>query len=636
MTPNYLLKATLLLIFLVYANLLQSNLAFPAIEDNEEPYHAILSKEVFTFERKKSKNKVYAHSFAVEQEISESLLAEEEKATFYNALFFDDESEVKQVSAKRKGRSLSVIKASNVYESDGIFHSDAKIYTYSFPLSMVEPTHCETVQEYRDYKYLSPVYFHTFYRIERKIIQVKVPKWLEVEVREFNFEEGKVARRTFEEKDDVVVHEFVMTDLETRKQEINGVGRSYELPHIMILCKSIEMEGEKETLLASTDDLYKWYRSLVKQVENDQEVLKRTVEKVTAQHSEDQDKIEALYYWVQDNIRYIAFEDGIAGFKPATAQDVFNKRYGDCKGMSNLLKEMLTMAGYDARLTWLGTRRIAYDYSVPSLCVDNHMICTLIRGEERIFLDPTEKYCPFGEFAHRIQGQQVMIENEDAYELAHIPELDAEQNKTTKKITLDLDGKMLKGQAAYEYFGEAKVELHNAYHGTKTDKKEEALKYYLSRGDKNRRVKNVETKHFDDRKKPLFIQHDFELDNEVMEVGEELYVTIDYGKMLENGQMEEDRKGDYAFGYRFVDSFDIHFNIPEGYLVSYLPENLDISNSDFDFQIQFTQHDDRIEYHKKIAIKSGLIPKSSFEVWNEAIKSLKSVYNDRIVLKRKP
>jgi hypothetical protein len=28
------------------------------------------------------------------------------------------------------------------------------------------------------------------------------------------------------------------------------------------------------------------------------------------------DKVKAIFYWVQNNIRYIAFEDGIAGFLP--------------------------------------------------------------------------------------------------------------------------------------------------------------------------------------------------------------------------------------------------------------------------------------------------------------------------------
>lgn len=79
------------------------------------------------------------------------------------------------------------------------------------------------------------------------------------------------------------------------------------------------------------------------------------------------EKIEAVFYWVQDNIRYIAFENGIMGFKPEAASKVYQNRYGDCKGMANLLKEMLKICGYDARLTWIGTNDIPYDYKTASL-----------------------------------------------------------------------------------------------------------------------------------------------------------------------------------------------------------------------------------------------------------------------------
>ena len=58
----------------------------------------------------------------------------------------------------------------------------------------------------------------------------------------------------------------------------------------------------------------------------------------------------------------------------------------------------------DARLTWIGTRSIPYDYTIPSLAVDNHMICTVFLGEEKYFLDATEEYVGFGDYAYRIQG----------------------------------------------------------------------------------------------------------------------------------------------------------------------------------------------------------------------------------------
>ena len=77
--------------------------------------------------------------------------------------------------------------------------------------------------------------------------------------------------------------------------------------------------------------------------------------------------------------------------------------------MANLLKAMLIEAGFDARLTWIGTKRIAYDYSTPSLAVDNHMICSLVKDGEIIFLDGTEKFNSLGEYANRIQGKQVQL-----------------------------------------------------------------------------------------------------------------------------------------------------------------------------------------------------------------------------------
>ena len=43
--------------------------------------------------------------------------------------------------------------------------------------------------------------------------------------------------------------------------------------------------------------------------------------------------------------------------------------------MANLLTCMLRSIHLDARRCWIGTKHIAYDYSTPSLSVDNHMIC---------------------------------------------------------------------------------------------------------------------------------------------------------------------------------------------------------------------------------------------------------------------
>jgi hypothetical protein len=71
---------------------------------------------------------------------------------------------------------------------------------------------------------------------------------------------------------------------------------------------------------------------------------------------------------VQANIRYIAFEDGIAGYKPANAQMCTRKSMAIARVWPIFTKEMLTALGFDARLCWLGTNHIAIQLLYTFYC----------------------------------------------------------------------------------------------------------------------------------------------------------------------------------------------------------------------------------------------------------------------------
>src|SRR6185436_1522859 len=172
-------------------------------------------------------------------------------------------------------------------------------------------------------------------------------------------------------------------------------------------------QGKKNTLFETDTDLYKWYASMITLVNNKSDDVRQKALKLVEGKKTDMDKIKSIFYWVQDNIRYVAFENGIMGFKPASAGTVYKNKYGDCKGMANLLCEMLKTVGFDARLTWLGTNDIPYDFSTPALCINNHMICTVVLNGKNYFLDATEDYIAFNDYANRIQGRPVMIEQKD-------------------------------------------------------------------------------------------------------------------------------------------------------------------------------------------------------------------------------
>ena len=142
----------------------------------------------------------------------------------------------------------------------------------------------------------------------------------------------------------------------------------------------------------------------------------------------DKEKIAAIFKWVQSNIQYVAFEDGLAGFKPAAAAGVVKVKYGDCKGIANLLVNLLKSNGFDARHAWIGTRSNNYNYSIPSLVVDNHMICALQYNEKTYYLDATGKSALWEVAPPHLEGKEVMISDGDSFIVNTIPTSKPERN----------------------------------------------------------------------------------------------------------------------------------------------------------------------------------------------------------------
>ena len=75
----------------------------------------------------------------------------------------------------------------------------------------------------------------------------------------------------------------------------------------------------------------------------------------------DEAKARRIYKWVQQNIKYVAFEDGMEGFIPRDASLVCSRRYGDCKDMASILTKMLQYSGVEACFVWIGTRSLPYE-----------------------------------------------------------------------------------------------------------------------------------------------------------------------------------------------------------------------------------------------------------------------------------
>src|SRR4051794_6146073 len=183
----------------------------------------------------------------------------------------------------------------------------------------------------------------------------------------------------------------------------------------------------------------------------------------------------------------------MAGFKPEKADEVLRKKYGDCKGMAHLTKELLKAAGFDARFCWLGTNHIAYNYSTPSMAVDNHMICALLYKGKTWFLDATETYLGFNEYSERIQNRQVLIEDGDKFILMQVPATITAQNLDKEIRKLTVSGTSLIGTVHDSGKGKEKEMLLASLNSVKKEQFIEAFKKFLSNNNPNCAIPNLVT-----------------------------------------------------------------------------------------------------------------------------------------------
>ena len=550
-----------------------------------------------------------------------------------HAVFYDSESEVGLFELKdRRGKKIYSNVIDESMKSDDIFHNDyrVKFTNISFPLQGYQKS-IKTEKNYRDIKYFTSEYFNHSFRIIDGTLTVYIPTWLNLELREFNFEGNDISKTVIDtENGKKVVFEY--KNLAPRSDDQGMPGPSYVYPHILFLAKSYKEGNSDISLFNDVGDLYNWYNSLIESVDVDPSVFKSKVDELVEGVTSEEEKIKRIYYWVQDNIRYIAFEDGIAGFKPDSPQNVFTKLYGDCKGMAFLTKSMLVEAGFDSRLVWIGTDRLAYNYETPSLSVDNHMICSVVLDGETIFLDGTEKYNRYGDYASRIQNKQALMEDKDGYKLLTVPMVNSEPNVDHTRYDLQVEGDKLVGKVNRKYSGECRVFFQNSYSSFGSGDREEVLFDYLVSGNNNCTVKEVTPFDSEMRDENLQLDYELSIGNSISEFDGTLYLDLDPVKDAVDFIFENDREMDFKFSIQKRKITEIALEIPEGYKVGALPKNLFVDNEMVAIQVNYDVVGNKINYKKDVHLKKRLVRKDQFGIWNDAFKELKENLSEQVTL----
>lgn len=585
-------------------------------------------------------------NFDIKKQVSEQAEYLTSKKLYFanEAMPFDSFTSIEDINAytyipdKDSEVQVDYIETKREFDN-GIFYSDQESKIFTFPaVTKGAITNLNYNEIIKDPHFLGLFRFGTFVPTKSSQLSIEFPTSVSIGYIDFNTSEIDVAFKQ-ETINDITTYTWTANNVKGFQGEDDGESMLYHLPHIIVYVKSYEYQGKRYSVLNDVNDLYKWYASLVNQIDNnDLKKVYKIADDITKTLPTQKQKAEAIFNWVQDNINYVAFEDGLGGFIPRGAASVSDKRYGDCKDMANLLYEMLNHSGIEAYRTWIGTRDRPYTYSeVPTPMVDNHMITTAIIDGETFFMDGTDSYVPFGMPSAFTQTKEALLGIDDnTFKLMTVPIQKPEKSVTHVNTVIDIEDDMFKVSEKRLLTGYEKVDFITDYLYKKdTKSEEEFLNTTLALGNNKTNYKNIKRENFDNKNTALKLSYDLSIDNYVKKVGNKLFINLDIDRVLSKSKIDiQDKKYDKKIDHTYSKNYTTTLNIPEGYSASFIPETLTFENPNYGYTITYTQKDNSIIQTKNIFVNTLRIEKQDFESWNEFIKSLTKAYKKSIILEQ--
>lgn len=521
--------------------------------------------------------------------------------------------------------------------SRSVFFDGSK--TVSFLLPKLEQGHKSYVKyrkQITEPRFLPSFYFQRGIPVLKAEFSITVCPDVEIGWKLINVDETKLSFTRQKDKHNNTIYTWSMNDIEKLVKEPDAPDARYYTPHILTWIKSYKLQGKTETVLGETKDLYAWYYSLVKDAnKEDSDELKKITDSLKASSSSELETVRKVFYWVQDNIKYIAIEDGMGGFVPRSAKSVCEKRYGDCKDMSSIIQKMLEYAGIPSYLTWIGSRDIPYSYSeVATPSVDNHMICTYIHGNEYYFLDATGQYTPFGIPTAFIQGKEALIGIDSSTFIVYkVPVMPAEESRITDYADIRIAQNKVLGKGKSILTGYSKINSTYTL-STRSGEWNKVLRDFYNKGNNKFLIDSLAIKDLYNRDQPLTIEYTFNIDDYIKYAGNELYVNMHLSKMWHTASVKKDRKYPMDLESSQQDISIVTLTIPDGYTLRYIPNNVSFADKYFGFDVSYRKVKDGIEMTRTIYTNTLLLQTDSFESWNNMIKELNKAYSEVVVLNK--
>ena len=236
-----------------------------------------------------------------------------------------------------------------------------------------------------------------------------------------------------------------------------------------------------------------WYKELLQGLPRADASVRAQARELIAGIEDPRERLETLLAFLRKQVRYVAIEVGIGGYRPTPPEEVLDRRWGDCKDKAMLLIDMLAEAKIEAHPVLIFSGRDwKIDREFPSPFQFNHLIVAVPEGQVPVheddpvadgffFLDPTQDLGGARWLHPGVQDQDALVIAGESALIARTP-LRPQHERRDLRVSLTLDEEGAgRGTAHIHLRGSVATGFLDDIASTPPERLEETVRYIFGR-----------------------------------------------------------------------------------------------------------------------------------------------------------
>lgn len=611
-------------------NLLYSVMFLP--KELVKDANTVRRMEAYEFNLKKPGEAVFKHRYAL------TILNAAGDRYSNLVVYYDKFFEIKDISGTlydASGKQLKKVRNKDIQDHSGVdgisLMDDNRVKVHDF----YHKDYPYTVEYEVEVKYNGTMFYPEWFPQSREYLAVQqssytftCPEEYDFRYKAYQFASEPAVKR----EKGLKSYTWEVKNLPAISREPFSPGMRQIAPLVLFGPTAFEMQNYKGNM-STWQDLGKFIYTLKEGRDQLPDVVKQKVQQLTAGVSDTYEKVRLLYEYLQANTRYISIQLGIGGWQPFDAKYVADRKYGDCKALTNYMYSLLKEAGIPSLYAVIGAGRYREDIftDFPSSQF-NHAVLCVPMPKDTIWLECTDQFEACGYMGSFTGNRHALVVDEKGGKLVKTPVYGVDDNKQIRII-----------HAKLEMDGTIELDVKTRYTGTQQERikalidhsTKEKVKEYLDEELNFPTYEVADFKHKETKKRIPEIE-------ESLKVSVRSYASIT-GKRLflvpnimsrDGRKLSADNVRKYPVELRgaYTDIDTIVIALPAGFKAESMPKATKITSRFGEYQNDVSIEGNEIKYYRKIVSNEG---RYSAEHYKELVDFQSAIYKadrNRIVL----